>query len=147
MKITCLAVTLATLVLTLGASPACAQDAPLARSTAVSLTTQAQQDALRASIQTEADWSVALYVTAPVAFVAGSTLAFVGLFRTFAWDRSGVAEGEARAAAGIALGIVGLLALPIAIGLDVDSGSRRRGLSPELSVSLGPSSAAATLRL
>lgn len=76
------------------------------------------------SIETESDWATALYVGGVITHVLG--LGSLGTGVVFALGDTSVATGFAFA--GIVGASLGLISIGVAIGLDVDSGSRRRAL-------------------
>ncbi len=86
------------------------------------------------SIDTESTWATALYIASATSFTGGIVLALAGLGAAGHGDPMGPLV-----AAGV-FGGLSVLLLPFAIGLDVDSGSRRRGLAGEVRarLSLGP---------
>lgn len=139
--------------LALGSSlPAAAQQPssePSYGATLSSTTKTAPSDAaLLASINTESRWATGLYVASVVGMVGGLTSELFAVvawfdcvgeeFRVDAPSSCGVAGGLA--VTGAVLGAVGVVLLPIAIGLDVDSHSRRDGLTRGATarISVGP---------
>ncbi len=140
----------AVVVLTL-AVPASAQEAQPSELTQIDY--QAELD----SINTEADWATALYVAGPILF------AISGFGGVLLWGGGELARGEgcdngvylrAGAIACFIASGIGLVSFFVAIGLDVDSGSRRGALEerrPEglelTSFDIAPTEGGAALQL
>lgn len=115
----------------------------------VLLGTRPPPSALR-SIDVESHWAKGLYIASVASLVSGAAMAVVsfawwlgsGLSAIFTHDGydDPFAGPEALAVSAAIVGGFGLLTLPIAIGLDVDSGLRRDGLARDFSarVSVSP---------
>jgi hypothetical protein len=86
-----------------------------------------------ASIETEADWAEALYVASLASTLGGLGLGLSVGFMALVFESAFL---TVIATAGFVIAGVGVTLLPIAIGLDVDSGSRRSAL--RASARLGP---------
>lgn len=109
---------------------------------------QPARDALLRSIESESHSATALYVTAVVELIGSPLALIVGFAESFGCVADAIHDsGSGRCFAADALyitsavlGLAGLLTLPVAIGLDVDSGSRRRGLDVRVALDASPSS-------
>jgi hypothetical protein len=89
-------------------------------------------DSLLSSINTESDWATALYVTSVSSMLVGAAVVVPTFFTALGcFDCRGdrVTVVNVVLAASFVTFAAGLLALPFAIALDVDSGSRRGGVS------------------
>jgi hypothetical protein len=94
------------------------------------------------SIDAESTAATVLYVTGTIVMLTGAGIAIGGAVAQSSPFIHGADDHET-ISAGIGIGAVGLLALGLAIGLDVDSGSRRRAHATR--VALAPSVGGATL--
>lgn len=155
MKKTTLQIIAAAAVLTL-AAPATAQEADSGSLTRIDY--QAELD----SINAESTTATVLYVIGPILFVGGGTAGLL-LATAIACESSGRSwcffggdrpESHAGAIVGGLISAIGLVAFVTAIGLDIDSGSRRAALEarrPEgvelTSVTITPTEGGAALQL
>lgn len=84
------------------------------------------------TIETQSDWATAIYLASITSWVGALGLVVGAVPATMA--NEGALCPMLAGAAGLAF--VGLVTAPIAVGLDVDAGSRRRGLQRSIELRL-----------